>query len=49
MFLPEVEKETKAGGTIKLRQPTPLDESKITAFAPISNKAIFRLRVKKHE
>jgi len=49
MSLPEVEKETKAGGTIKLRQPTPLDESKITAFAPISNKAIFRLRVKKHE
>jgi hypothetical protein len=47
--LPEVEKETKAGGTIKLRQPTPLDESKITAFASISNKAIFRLRVKKHE
>jgi hypothetical protein len=47
--LPQVGRETRAGGAIRLRQPISVDESKITAFAPISNKAIFRLRVKRHE
>lgn len=47
MALPQVERETVVGGVIKLRQPVAIDESKTTAFTPISNKAFFRLRVKK--
>jgi hypothetical protein len=48
MTLPQVEKETTVDGAIKLRQPTPLDETKIRVFSRIS-KALFRLRVKRHE
>jgi predicted AAA+ superfamily ATPase len=40
-------KETQFIGTLKLRQPITLDSSKITAFTPLSEKAIFKLRVMK--
>lgn len=36
-------------GIIKLRQPIVVDSSKIAAFSPLTNKAVFKLRVKKHE
>jgi hypothetical protein len=49
MALPDMEKKTVVGGEIKLRQPLIIDESKISAFAPLSNKALFKLRVKKVE
>jgi predicted AAA+ superfamily ATPase len=49
MALPQMEKETTIDGVIKFRQPIAVDGSKITVFAPISNKAFFRLRVKRHE
>jgi len=49
MALPDMEKEMVVGGEIKLRQPLVIDESKISAFAPLSNKALFKLRVKKLE
>jgi hypothetical protein len=49
MALPDIEKKTVVGGGIKLRQPLIIDESKISAFAPLSNKALFKLRVKKIE
>jgi hypothetical protein len=48
MALPQIEKEIMVSGTIKFRQPIPIDEPKITAFTPISNKAFFRLRVKRY-
>jgi len=40
-------KQTQFIGTLKLRQPITLDSSKITAFTPLSEKAIFKLRVMK--
>ena len=40
-------KETHCIGTLKLKQPITLDSQKITAFTPISAKAIFKLRVTK--
>jgi len=40
-------KETQFVGTLKLKQPVTLDSSKITAFTPLSEKAIFKLRVMK--
>jgi len=40
-------KETKLIGALKLKQPIVLDSSKITAFAPLSEKAMFKLRVMK--
>jgi len=49
MALPDMEKEIVVGGEIKLRQPLVIDESKIAAFAPLSNKALFKLRVKRLE
>jgi predicted AAA+ superfamily ATPase len=49
MTLPQLEKETTVSGVIELRQPLVLDSSKITAFVPLSDKAYFRLRVKRHE
>jgi hypothetical protein len=49
MALPQMERETVVSGVIKLRQPIVLDSSKITAFVPLSNKAYFRLRVKRLE
>jgi len=49
MALPDMEKETVIGGEIRLRQPLVIDESKISAFAPLSNKVLFKLRVKKLE
>ncbi len=38
-------KETRFEGVLKLKQPMTLDESKITAFTPLSEKVIFKLRV----
>jgi hypothetical protein len=49
MALPQMEKETTIDGVVKFRQPIAVDGSKIVVFAPISNKAFFRLRVKRHE
>jgi len=49
MALPQVEKDTVVCGSIILREPIAVDGSKITAFAPISNRAFLRLRVKRHE
>jgi hypothetical protein len=40
-------KETKFIGTLKLKQPITLDSSKIPAFIPLSENAIFKLRVMK--
>ncbi len=40
-------KETQFIGTLKLKQPLILDSSKITAFTPLSEKALFKLRVMK--
>jgi len=40
-------KETQFIGTLKLKQPIILDSLKITAFTPLSEKAIFKLRVMK--
>ena len=37
-------KETQFIGTLKLKIPITLDSSKITAFTPLSEKAIFKLR-----
>ena len=37
--------ETKFAGSLKLKQPITLDSSKITAFTPLSEKALFKLRV----
>jgi len=48
MALPQMEKEAAVGGEIRPRQPLLLDESKITAFAPIS-KAFYKVRVKRHD
>jgi len=49
MALPDMEKEIVIGGEIRPRQPLVIDESKISALAPLSNKALFKLRVKKLE
>ncbi|MEM0328716.1 MAG: DUF499 domain-containing protein, partial [Thermoproteota archaeon] len=38
-------KETHLHGSLKLRQPLTLDSSKITAFTPLTGKALFKLMV----
>jgi len=40
-------KETEFIGTLKLKQPMVLDSSRITAFTPLSEKAVFRLQTVK--
>lgn len=40
-------KETEFTGSLKLKQPITLDSSKITAFTPLSEKAMFKLRMMK--
>jgi predicted AAA+ superfamily ATPase len=47
--LPSLEKETKITSRISLIEPIVLDSAKITALAPLSEKAHFLLRVEKHD
>jgi len=45
--LPSLEKELKVDGNIEFKDPVVLDSSRIAALTPISNNAIFKLRVEK--
>jgi len=47
--IPSLEKESSLSSSIRLAQPEPLDKQKITAFMPLSEKAIFTIRVEKGE
>ncbi|MEM3661088.1 MAG: DUF499 domain-containing protein [Thermoproteota archaeon] len=47
--LPSLEKESKFNFSIEFTEPPTLDDVKIRMLTPLSEKALFRLRVKKHE
>jgi len=47
--LPSLEKAAKISSAVSLTEPTTLDASKITALTPLSEKVIFRLRVKRYD
>jgi len=47
--IPSLEKESNLNSSISLAKPEPLDKQRITAFMPLSEKAIFTIRVEKSD